>query len=68
MSSEGPYVLLGIRRFILDVEPLLVPALDGVDKFYIKIAGFRTYTNINATYIVNGVIRVVAVEVKNTFP
>jgi hypothetical protein len=59
---------LSIRGFVLNIEPLVAPALDGVGELKIKIAGFWTHTDANITYIVNGVFRVVAVEVENAFP
>jgi hypothetical protein len=59
---------LSIRGFVLDVEPFLAPALDGVGKLQIKIAGFWSNTDTDTTYIVDGVLRVVAAEVEDTFP
>jgi hypothetical protein len=55
---------LGIRRFILNIEPLLALALDGVGKLQVKISDFWPNANANTNYIVDGVLRVVAAEVK----
>jgi hypothetical protein len=59
---------LGRRRFFLDVKPLLAPALDGVSKLQVKISDFWPDANANTTYVVDGVLRVVAAAVKNTLP
>ena len=61
-------IFLRIRRFVLDVEPFLAPALDGVGEFQVKISGFWPNTDANTTYIVDGVLRVVAAEVENALP
>jgi hypothetical protein len=42
--------------------------LDGVSEFHVKVSGFWPDTDANTTYIVDGVLRVVAVEVKYAFP
>jgi hypothetical protein len=42
--------------------------LDGIGEFEIKITGLRAHTDANTTYIVDGVLRVVAAVVENVFP
>ena len=59
---------MGSRRFILDVKPLLAPALDGVGKLHIKVSDFWPDADANTTYVVDGIPRVVAAEVKDAFP
>jgi hypothetical protein len=61
-------VLLGSRRFILDLKPLLAPALDGVGELHIKVSEFWPDADANTTYVLYGVLRVVAAEVKDAFP
>jgi hypothetical protein len=61
-------IFLGSRRFVLYVEPLLAPALDGVSKLHIKVSDFWPDADANPTYVVDGVLRVVAAEVKDAFP
>jgi hypothetical protein len=59
---------LGSRGFILDVKPFPAPAFDEVSKLQIKIPDFWPDADANTTYIVDGVLRVVAAEIKDTFP
>jgi hypothetical protein len=42
--------------------------LDGVGKFHIKVSGFWPHTDTNTTYIVDGVLQVVATKIENAFP
>jgi hypothetical protein len=60
-------VLLGIQRFILDIKPFPAPALDGVGKLHIKILDLWPDADANTTNIVDGVLRIVAAEVKMCF-
>jgi hypothetical protein len=53
---------------ILLVKPFLASALDKVGKLQIKISGIRPNTDADTTYFVDGIPRVVAVEVVDTFP
>jgi hypothetical protein len=57
-------ILLSIRGLILDIDPLFAPALDEVGELPVKISDFWPDANTNTTYIVDGVLRVVAAEVK----
>jgi hypothetical protein len=59
---------LGSRRFILDIEALLAPALDGVSKIQVKVSNFWSNANANTTYVVDGFLRVVAAEVNDALP
>jgi hypothetical protein len=61
-------ILLVADGFILDIKPLLAPALEEVSKFQIKIAGFRSHADADTTYIVDGISRVVSAEIKYAFP
>jgi hypothetical protein len=59
---------LGGRRFILDVKPFPLPALDGVGELHVKIVDIGTDADANATYVVDDVLRVVAPEEEDAFP
>jgi hypothetical protein len=42
--------------------------LDRVGEFQIEIPGFRSHVDANTIYVVDGISRVVAAEIKDVFP
>jgi hypothetical protein len=61
-------IILGSQRFVLDIKPLLAPALDRVSKLHIKVSDFWPDADADTTYVGDGVLRVVVAEVKDVFP
>jgi hypothetical protein len=61
-------IFLSDIRLVLDIQPLLALALDGVGEFEIKITGLRLHIDANTTYIVDGVPQMVSAKVEYAFP
>jgi hypothetical protein len=66
--ERGKAILLIIGGFLHDIEPSRVPALDRTSKLQVKISGFEPNKDADTTYVVDGIPRVAAAEVEDTFP
>jgi hypothetical protein len=59
---------LAADGFVLDVQPLFAPSLDGVGELNIKTTYVGSDADANAAYVIDDAARVVPSEIEDTFP